>query len=450
MKDGSFGQYFEVIPTGTTIIPDKQLLGLITPQRKTQAENRYVNPTIYTDEMQERLHRAWENHQHVFANMPTTAELIPLMAEEIRRELQTAKHPQVLLLAGRESALTQEKLWLTEADIPHRIFKYATIANIRKQKVAVGSVLSLQKNFQELAPHYYPTLIILDDIDCTDWSIGDQLVSKWPKARMLNLTTFSYGLTRLEIPSLFTIKLFSWGKNGSYDQLMTIPQNLALLRDYSTGLIIYFQDLLGIYKSGYKLPPIYSRIDRLYDSDYFAVATIGYHEPPIRTVIDKNGKDLQADLSGRVREIGNGFFEYGSDSNPHFWDATTGFHYNEHPIVEKIGKLDFFVADGKYCPRLRNLPQFGQIEVEKKDIYYNDYITVTRDKLIVHATQKVYQVYGYSNNHILVWSNRGFSCCPVTMDGIVGYPIRQTDNNKWHKEPNVGPFFPKDLKRAEE
>jgi superfamily II DNA or RNA helicase len=130
-------------------------------------------------------------------------------------------------------------------------------------------------------------------------------------------------------------------------------------------------------------PAQFERIRRLSDG-YFALATYPYliYRNKV-TVIDRQGRDLKASLYGKVKQEGDLFHGQSSEGKMTYWDGKGRTYYDAPPAFERVGNLDM-VRTGKNQYQLRRPSTLMPRPVCKKDIFYNDKLTVINDIVILN------------------------------------------------------------------
>ena len=166
--------------------------------------------------------------------------------------------------------------------------------------------------------------------------------------------------------------------------------NLEMVRikrrgERHTGVEIFMQGgKYGVmYDGNITCPAVFEHIRRISDG-YFALATYPYHiyENKV-TVIDLQGHDLNMSLYGKVRQEGDLFYGRSSSGKMVYWDGKGMTYYDTLPEFERVGNLDMTrVGTGQYT--LRRPSPLMPHAVSKKDIFYNDKLTVIGDIIILN------------------------------------------------------------------
>ncbi|MBO7069491.1 MAG: DEAD/DEAH box helicase [Bacteroidaceae bacterium] len=130
-------------------------------------------------------------------------------------------------------------------------------------------------------------------------------------------------------------------------------------------------------------PAEFEHIRRL-PGGYFALATYPYSTYRNKvTVIDLKGRDQKVAFYGTVRQEGDLFYGRSDSGKMLYWDGKGRTYYDTLPEFERVGNLDMIrVGKGQY--RLRRPSPLMPYVVSKKDIFYNDKLTVIRDIIILN------------------------------------------------------------------
>ena len=130
-------------------------------------------------------------------------------------------------------------------------------------------------------------------------------------------------------------------------------------------------------------PAEFEHIRRISDG-YFALATYPYliYKNKV-TVIDLKGRDLKTGFYGDVKQNGDIFYGKVVSGKKAYWDGVGRTYYDSFPEFERVGNLDMIrVGQGQY--KLRRPSPLMPYIVSKKDIFYNDKLTVINDVIILN------------------------------------------------------------------
>ena len=138
-----------------------------------------------------------------------------------------------------------------------------------------------------------------------------------------------------------------------------------------------------MYDGDITCPAEFEHIRRISDG-YFALATYPYYMYKNKvTVIDMLGRDQRVTFYGNVKQEGDLFYGKSSSGKMQYWDGKGRAYYDYHPEFERVGNLDMVrVGKGQYKLR-RPSPLLPQM-VRKKEIFYNDKLTVINDIIILN------------------------------------------------------------------
>jgi hypothetical protein len=130
-------------------------------------------------------------------------------------------------------------------------------------------------------------------------------------------------------------------------------------------------------------PAEFEHIRRI-SGGYFALATYPYFMYRNRvTVIDLQGRDQKVAFYGKVSQDGDLFYGRSASGKMMYWDGKGRTYYDTPPKFERVGNLDMIrVGDGQY--RLRKPSPLMPYMVSKKDVFYNDKLTVIKDIIILN------------------------------------------------------------------
>ncbi|MBR1389130.1 MAG: DEAD/DEAH box helicase [Prevotella sp.] len=344
MSDGSKGRFFEYPPAGITPLPNMTLLSLRKPERPKAAPpiGQRVALTIYEGEINQRLQHAWQKHNRVLVGVSAEEEMMHLTVENIRLELEKRSAarqqtvPRVLLVASSERDIPTYKALLRRYEIRCRVMSDKRTELTGPARMTLTYVDLLASRMKHMAD-YEPTLIIIANAELAEGAEYEEIGKRWPRSRFLGLTTWPHQQREDGSVGMFDLLLQSWDASRA---LRKDPYGNLFLAGYheDRGLKVFEKnDRLGIKKDGKTVCEAkFIRIDTLDDPDYFAIATLpGKSDYKARTIIDKNGVNLKADLRGMVRELGNGIFEYDLKSPgmsiPFYWDVVGERGYYSKP-----------------------------------------------------------------------------------------------------------------------
>ena len=138
-----------------------------------------------------------------------------------------------------------------------------------------------------------------------------------------------------------------------------------------------------MYDGDITCPAEFEHIRRISDG-YFALATYPYYMYRNKvTVIDLQGRDQRVAFYGNVRQEGDLFCGRSSSGKIQYWDGKGRAYYDSPPEFERVGNLDMVkVGKGQY--KLRRPSPLMPYMVKKRDIFYNDKLTVINDIIILN------------------------------------------------------------------
>ena len=166
--------------------------------------------------------------------------------------------------------------------------------------------------------------------------------------------------------------------------------NLEMVRikrrgEKHTGVEMFMQGgKYGImYDGDITCPAEFEHIKRISDG-YYALATYPYNIYRNKvTVIDLHGRNQNVALYGKVTQEGDLFYGKSASGKMVYWDGKGWTYYESVPKFERVGNLDMIrVGGGKYM--LRRQSSLLPYAVSKKDIFYNDKLTVIGDIVILN------------------------------------------------------------------
>lgn len=138
-----------------------------------------------------------------------------------------------------------------------------------------------------------------------------------------------------------------------------------------------------MYDGDITCPAEFEHIKRISDG-YYALATYPYNIYRNKvTVIDLHGRNQNMALYGKVTQEGDLFYGKSASGKMVYWDGKGWTYYESVPKFERVGNLDMIrVGGGKYM--LRRQSSLLPYAVSKKDIFYNDKLTVIGDIIILN------------------------------------------------------------------
>ena len=176
------------------------------------------------------------------------------------------------------------------------------------------------------------------------------------------------------------------------------------------GTQLFMQDgRYGVMRDGkVTCQPVFEKVTRLAEP-YFALATYPYRDYRGRTtVIDGEGRDLRAELYGRVSQEGDFFLGADAHYRAVCWDAVGGRYYRGgQPDVEKIGRLEAVRQGSRY--QLRQQTPRLDFAFQKDEVLMSGSLTIIRDMLIVKKDARTaYKIQGYLGDAIVVENPCGY------------------------------------------
>ena len=138
-----------------------------------------------------------------------------------------------------------------------------------------------------------------------------------------------------------------------------------------------------MYDGDITCPAEFEHIERISDG-YYALATYPYNIYRNKvTVIDLQGRNQNVALYGKVTQDGDLFYGRSASGKMVYWDGKGWTYYDTLPEFERVGNLDMIRVDGgKYM--LRRPSALMPYAVSKKDIFYNDKLTIIGDIIILN------------------------------------------------------------------
>ena len=216
-------------------------------------------------------------------------------------------------------------------------------------------------------------------------------------------------------------------KEGTQDEKTLVNLEMVHIRrrnESLEGLNIYLLNgRYGVMKDGKMTTrPVFERIEKTKDGLFYAIAIYPWQIfRSCKTVIDRNGRDLDVKLYGSVDVHGE--FLYGMDSRGQrlVWDSIgRKYYHGSEPHFEHVAGLEMIkVGDDEY--ELRNAKGLHHFRFSKAEILYNRYITIIRNMLIVKTGDyRMLEISGYSKQGVLAKGNKELKVIPVTWDGQIG------------------------------
>jgi len=190
------------------------------------------------------------------------------------------------------------------------------------------------------------------------------------------------------------------------------------------GLAVYLQNgRYGVMKDGkMTTQPVFERIRRSSNTLFFALATYPYDFYRNKTtVIDLQGMDQQVQLYGHIELKGEFLCGLDIRGDRTLWDIVGKKYYKgQTPKFERIGGLDVLRNQkGQY--ELRYTKGLQRFQFKKGEVFYNSYIAIIRDVLIVKRDgYRMFKIFGYQKDNVLVCSKKEYESIQVTWDGRIG------------------------------
>ena len=461
MKDGTMGKLLDYAPKGMTPTPDVKLLGLRKSERvKEEWRTKYKFTDIYLEEMYLRLQICWQWHRKVAVRMSSHDDLLILMKEEVRNELLRddfeGENSKVLIIANDYESLMGISEVLNSGGFNHAVSNDVWQDELVMQhKIVVAKIRGMINQQKQIGDTFQPTLVIVDAAASRDKRY-ERLLNRWPGTRLLGLTTDGVMKGGPEGVNLFEVLLQSWDNTDPYlsDHIKELEKARQEAGVAGQGVELFVAGkMLGMkYNGTVTCKAEFTRIDLLYPSDYYALAKKQLFLE--RTVIDKQGRDTNAQLTGSVLEHKKGIFSFGKHYiqrsgmalaytfEVSYWDVPYHRQYKFAPEIETIGGVDFNKVPHGYVFRLQ-IPGYEDQVIKRNSIYCNDHITIARDVLFLNSNpMKYYRVYGYCGNEIVVMTQqqKRYIYNKVGLDGSISEPYTRLDPETV-KQPMVGELF---------
>jgi len=204
-------------------------------------------------------------------------------------------------------------------------------------------------------------------------------------------------------------------------------------RTYGPHRLEVFKELgrYGIRREGEAcLPAIYQRLEELPANDRFFVLALLPRErtggAERWTVIDMEGRDMNASMAGTYVGETDGVFEFRVKENGRFvtclHDVDYGVAYTGTRI-EKTGGLLFFRPAGDGECILRGQPDY-RMRLGRGDVVYNDSLTMIGSDLFVRTdNNRRYEIAGYRGDKVIVRDVDGLA--EIGRDGRRGRTFRR-------------------------
>ncbi|MBQ7986998.1 MAG: DEAD/DEAH box helicase [Bacteroidaceae bacterium] len=188
------------------------------------------------------------------------------------------------------------------------------------------------------------------------------------------------------------------------------------------GLEVFVQGgKYGVMKDGVvTCRPEFEHINKISNGKYYAIATYPYAVFRNKsTVIGLTGMDLKASLYGKVTPHGELMEGLDSTGRRVYWDGVGGEYFKYMPDFVKVGGVQMVCKNGKFLPRQG--AHFLEEPVDRKDIWYNNYILWMDKVVIVKGTGKAYAISAYGSYCFFVKGGAGYQdgLLKVKFDGYV-------------------------------
>ena len=205
-----------------------------------------------------------------------------------------------------------------------------------------------------------------------------------------------------------------------------------------TGLEVFLQNgHYGVMNGGrVTCQPRFHQIVRLRDvNGYFAAGVYAGVQDGRRveysSLIDKNGVDMNLRLFRDVVWENGIFYSYykpGSDDMLFYvyWDPKGKCYYDYDPEFEMMAGVEVAVAHehfgrGMLCYKLRYSTGRVSPRFDMTEVFYNRYVIVARDYLVVKADQNhAYHICAFLDDSVLVQNEDGYGYQQFYMDGSKG------------------------------
>jgi hypothetical protein len=149
------------------------------------------------------------------------------------------------------------------------------------------------------------------------------------------------------------------------------------------------------------------------------------------SLIDKNGVDMNLRLFRDVVWENGIFYSYykpGSDDMLFYvyWDPKGKCYYDYDPEFEMMAGVEVAVAHehfgrGMLCYKLRYSTGRVSPRFDMTEVFYNRYVIVARDYLVVKADQNhAYHICAFLDDSVLVQNEDGYGYQQFYMDGSKG------------------------------
>ena len=138
---------------------------------------------------------------------------------------------------------------------------------------------------------------------------------------------------------------------------------------------------------------------------YFVMGTYPY--PVYKgkvTIIDREGRDLQPGLYGRVKQTGDVFVGTDQQGLTTYWDAKGGRRYHQMPEFERIRRFE--VAKTGDLLFLRKMLKGWETPFSAGSVYLGDHFTILGNVLVYgNDLRQTYRIRGYQADFIYVESH---------------------------------------------
>ena len=425
-----------------------------------------MQPRNDQKEMLSRLEWAWQEGASVLLRCPKEIQQNTVAETVIRQELNKAgegPRPKILMTTGRQEDASRCADLLKETRIDYAMYEPDSQEPdnqepdsqdpLAEKDVVIAGIDTLTQAVQAASETFQPALILFCEVSAADLPELEALRALWPQARLLGLLadkTEADPQQSEAFARFFATRILTWYANKEDIALISALAGNPLLSDEATGLQVYAgKKFLGVRKNGLAVCPAkYTRIDLLGLPGYFAIATYrDADRKERRTLIDKNGTDLQAPMCNSVYYIGDGIFQYAS-TLPYpkacYFDTVSKAVYEQRPEMVMIAGLQFVVL-----PNKRYMLRSAIVKTRKAcmgtflpaSIYHNGTVIILESVLMIpHATPQFYDVYGYYDNQIAVFAPNGATYYLVNLDGTIATKKMLPDKD-WQRQPLLGELF---------